>query len=171
MKLTAFERMSLINQLSILAAVKKTDEYANSIQILQEGYEIFFDDVMHLYKSMSDEQCHLTMEVLDMYRVISDYLTNHPDDVETAKIPWVQFRGWDANDSYEGACLSFTRFLIDKQGKWSEQKGREKQTDGFNSHMPTRDLYSRMLQTWSSLGKPCPMTKEHVTAILSRDAK
>ena len=34
--------------------------------------------------------------------------------------------------------------------------------------MPTRHVYEPMLVTWNRLGKPMPLTKEHVTAILAR---
>lgn len=167
MKLTKLERLLLMNQYYIRKAVEPQDaEFFNeAIEILNRGYEIFYDDLVGAMSAdMPLEDSRFVLEVLDMYRAIEDYKERYPQDVATSQHLWSHFGGFDGNN--EGSCLAFTRFLIKKQEKFQEQLPYERRTDGYNSHMPTREIYARMLARYQAFGEPHPLTGEMVAEIL-----
>jgi uncharacterized protein YfbU (UPF0304 family) len=169
MTLTEFERMSLINQLSIRKALEKgnTRDIDELIEILREGYEVFYDEVSQYHgldEPMPAELSKFVLDVLMLYRAIEFYKTEHPEDAEIQKMDHSHFAGFDGNN--DGACLGFTRFLIETQGKFDEQRPHKERTDGFNSHWPVRETYERMLAKWNALGRPIPLEREQVVQIL-----
>jgi uncharacterized protein len=171
MKLTDVERTLLINQLSILKILDPNDarRYDEKLEILRDGYEIFYDDVVGNLSTVSDEDCRFVIQVLTMYRQLNNYIRKHPEDVEVAKHPWARFAGFSGND--ETMLMAFTQFLIKTQGKFDEQLPNERDTDGFNSHAPLRGIYERMLAVYKALKDELePMagpTREQVMSILT----
>jgi uncharacterized protein YfbU (UPF0304 family) len=164
MKLTRLERIMLINQLEIRKAIEETDDFDEWIEILRDGYEFLYDDVGgHLARDVPEADCRFVLEVLDMYRRLEDFQVSNPKVIATSDV-FAHFRGFDGNN--ETALMAFARFLIKKQGKFAEQLAYEKGTDGFNSHMPTADVYRRMLAVWQSLKPNFPLVQSQVAAIL-----
>jgi hypothetical protein len=169
MKLTDVERTLLINQLTILKLLdpKGARHYDEKIEILNDGYEIFYDDVVHNLDTVSTEDCRFVIHVLEMYRWLDDYIRRHPEDEEVAKHHWARFAGFGGND--ETMLMAFTRFLIKTQGKFEEQLANERNTDRFNSHAPVREIYERMLAVYEPLTdkwEPGPK-REQVTSVLA----
>jgi uncharacterized protein YfbU (UPF0304 family) len=58
----------------------------------------------------------------------------------------IRFAGFDGNN--ETSQMAIARFMVDVMKRFSHFKGRE-----FNSHMPTYERYSRMLQVFEPLRK------------------
>ncbi len=167
MNLTHTERLILLNQYEIL---KKLDpesaEYYNEVtEILENGYSSYYE---YLFKRLSPDmhksECDFVVEVLSMYRAIEDYKRGKSTDSEVINDPFSHFAGFDGNN--ESECHGFAQFQIKVQKKWQEQLPYERQTDGYNSHMPVKDSYKRMLDVWKSLRKAFPLSAEQVRAIL-----
>lgn len=73
----------------------------------------------------------------------------------------LKFRGFDGNN--EGELLHFADALR-KAGRFETTIGPQAK----NSHMPTTETYSRMIQRWKELGEPLyPYTREMIIAILA----
>ena len=76
-----------------------------------------------------------------------------------------RFAGFDGNN--ETQLMAFTKFLIEEQDKYGEQKARASTTDGFNSHMPVSDNYRSMLQAWKERGRSFKLSEDDAKAILA----
>lgn len=166
MTMTKNERLLLINQYEILAVIKPDEahHYMQLSKILTEGYEIFYDTIDEwIDEGMSESESRFVLDVLDLYRVIEDFKLKS-QSAEIAAHSLSYFRGFDGNN--EGSYLSFTRFLIEDQGKFSEQRQYFPKNDRLNSHMTMVDNYRRMLHVWSGYGRSFDLTEEQVLAIL-----
>lgn len=146
MNLTKKERLVLINQYKILAAIDKNDNahYEELIEILENGYSIFYTLLdQWISDEMSTEDGKFVLEILGIYRAIED-LKRAKNTKEVIDHPMAIFPGFDGNN--ESEYLSFCRFLIEKQGKFQEQTKYFLQTDRLNSHCAMLDKYKRMLE-------------------------
>ncbi|KYF69654.1 hypothetical protein BE15_25715 [Sorangium cellulosum] len=168
-KLTDVERALLINQLSILKLLAPRDAryYDEKIEILRDGYEFFYDDVVQNLDTVSTEDCKFVIHVLDMYRWFDTYIRKHSKDKEVTTHHWARFAGFSGND--ETALMGFTRFLIKTQGKFAEQIPNESRTDGFNSHAPVREVYERMLAVYEAIDDKWEtgLKRENVLSVLA----
>jgi len=161
------DRLMLVNQFSILKAIEKTKDYDEVIQVLREGYEIFYrEGLLGLHDPVSDSDCRFVLDVLSLYRAIELYKEQTPSDKDARKAPWAHFLGFDGNN--ESGYMSFARFLIKTQRKFQEQLVYEKVTDEYNSHAPTLSMYREMLTRWTEMRRPLHLTKESVRKILPR---
>jgi len=169
MELSKKDRLLLINQYKILSLLDsgESDHYKELIEILESGYEIFYPMVDQLISDdMPSEKGKFVLEVLGMYRAIED-LKRIKYNEDISKEHFSFFRGFDGNEETE--YMSFTRFLIEIQGKFSEQIQYLKDNDNLNSHMQTIDKYSGMLKKWEELGKNYQLTEEQVLEILKAE--
>ena len=162
MKLTTAERLVIRNQLVLMKALKVPPytpaEYDEQIQILDSGYEAFYNEVTH---GLADTPANPavvaeTMEILDLFRALHDagqrglILTN-------GSLP-ATFGGFDGNNDDH---YSFSVFLLNTKGSYTES-GPAK-----NSHTSgTLIRYRRMLAVWQSQGSPYALTQAQVDAIL-----
>ncbi|MEO4187099.1 YfbU family protein [Acinetobacter pittii] len=145
MKLDKKDRLVLINQYKILAKLEVNDAhyYKELIEILENGYEIFYSLLdQWLDEEMPYEESRFVLNILDLYRAIED-LKRRTKDEELIQHSYCIFKGFDGNNETE--YLGFTRFLIEIQGKFQEQKQYYYQNDHLNSHFPMLDKYKRML--------------------------
>lgn len=164
MKLTKLERTILINQLEIRKKLEGTDHHDRLLTILREGYSTWYDEaVAGVYEDVPEPDCDFVLEVLSMYRAIEWYKEDSGDALD--KEPFSKFAGFDGNN--EGPLLRFARFEIRGEDKWDEQKPHARSTDNFNSHMPMREIYGRMLIAFKALGPAPRLTKEDVTKVLA----
>jgi len=62
--------------------------------------------------------------------------------------------------------MSFCRFLIEKQGKYQEQKQYLLKNDNLNSHMPMIEKYSRMLDEAKSLPDKWSMNADEALRVM-----
>jgi uncharacterized protein len=147
MKLSKNERLQLINQYRILAALYKEDKdhYNELISILENGYEIFYSKLDEwVSDDMPSEEGQFVLDILSLYRAI-DNLKRAADSAALTDHFYSMFRGFDGNN--ETKYMGFARFLIEEQGKFSEQEEYLFQNDHLNSHTPMVEKYQRMLNT------------------------
>jgi len=174
LKLSPFERVLLINQFEIRKATTKDKDtiewLERMIEVLESGYEFYYRELVERFSSFEEDESRFVMDVLDMYRRIEDYKGTNPKDDEIHKMPWSHFFGFDGNN--ESKYLGFVRFLFKQKSPelWVEQRKYAKKTDGYNSHMPTLDIYRRMLAKLESFGSPITLSREQVLAILAEAA-
>lgn len=145
MNLQKKDRLLLINQYKILAAIDKSEEshYLELIEILERGYSIFYSMVdQWISEDMTKDEGRLVLEILDLYRAIED-VKRATKDNRLLTHRYGVFPGFDGNN--ESEYLGFCRFLIEKQGKFQEQEQYFSKNDGMNSHMPMTEKYRRML--------------------------
>lgn len=160
MKMTDVERLTLIRMHEILAVLKPDEakQHDLAIDILRDGYHEFLygDEVGgHLAKPFSERDKTFVYDVLDLFRGLQDsYGRLSKAEAKSIDKDRLEFPGFDGNNEVEH--LSFVKFLIKKQERWSDldRKG------GFNSHMPMIDVYSRMLERAKSI----PATKNNLSA-------
>lgn len=153
MKLQKKDRLLLINQYKILAALDKSEEshYMELIEILENGYSIFYSMVdQWISEDMPEEKGRFVLDILDLYRAIEDVKRSTKDSRLLAH-PCGVFPGFDGNNEWE--YLGFSRFLIEKQGKFQEQEQYFSKNDGMNSHMPMVEKYRRMLDVKEKLAR------------------
>lgn len=145
MNLSKKDRLLLINQYKILAALDKDDasHYGELIQILENGYSIFYSMVDEwVSEDMPEEESRFVLEILDLYRAIEDIKKkSRNEDIE--KHLYSFFKGFDGNNETE--YMAFSRFLIQEQDKFREQEKYLIKNDNMNSHMPMIEKYKRML--------------------------
>ncbi|MBC7801360.1 MAG: YfbU family protein [Gemmatimonadaceae bacterium] len=142
MRLSIVERQLLWNQLEILKAQQpdQAADYARQQTILAGGYSGQYSEVVHLMETgdgMPEADQRLVMDVLDLYRALHRY-RQHGGKV---RFPFDTFQGFDGNN--EGDLCGYARFLVDDQGRWKELS-----ITAFNSRMPTRVTYRRLLDAW-----------------------
>lgn len=166
MELSKKDRLLLINQYKILAALDKGEEsrYLELIDILENGYSIFYSLVDEwISEDMSEDEGRFVLDVLDLYRAVED-VKRSTRDTKLLEHPFAVFPGFDGNN--ESKYLGFCRFLIEKQGKFQEQEQYLAKNDGMNSHMPMIDKYRRMLSAAGSTVSVRRLSPEKVLAIL-----
>ena len=167
MHFTKKERLILINQYKILSKLCPDDsEHYNELrEILEDGYEIFYSQIDEwISQDMSKSEGEFVLEILNLYRAIEDYKRMSKDQ-EIINKSYSYFRGFDGNN--EGQYMQFSRFLINKQNKFSEQKDYLRKNDNLNSHTPMISIYKRMLSKWKHIGKPWNLSAQHINDILS----
>lgn len=153
MNLQKKDRLLLINQYKILAALDKSEEshYLELIEILERGYSIFYSMIDEwISEDMPEEEGRFVLDILDLYRAIEDVKRSTKDGRLLAHAYGV-FPGFDGNN--ESEYLGFCRFLIEKQGKFQEQEQYFSKNDGMNSHMPMVNKYRRMLDEKRAMAK------------------
>lgn len=144
--LTAVERKILANQLLLLEKLDpdQADDYAESREIIERGYTIFYDEVLQsIYDEMPIAECSYVFDVLEMHRALRhsyDKLTDKGGIAEDD----IRFRGFDGNN--ETKRFAFAQYL-QKTGKWVETL-----VGGLNSHsMMTMHRYPKMLEKYNRI--------------------
>ena len=132
-------------------------EYQHRLaEILDRGYVAEYGDVfIGVERELSRAESAFVMDVLDMFdRLEWSY---ERLDVRAKKALGshasysVHFRGFDLNDRLEGRYHSFARYLIDS-GRWERLAVYfDDQHERGNSHFPTLEVYSRMLEEFNPL--------------------
>lgn len=142
MQLNLVERQLLWNQLEILKALYPdlAKEYARQQTILANGYSGRYSEVVQLVETgngMPEADQRLVLNVLDLYRALHRYREGGGN----VRFRFDTFQGFDGNN--EGGLCGYAQFLVTDEGKWEELS-----ITAFNSHMPTRAIYGRMLDAW-----------------------
>jgi uncharacterized protein len=163
MKLTDTERLILANQYEILAVLKSDDSYARLAEQLRDGHEWLYQQSFDYFApNMSQEKAEFVVTILGIYSEMRDSYEQLTDK-SGIELHQVQFPGFDGNN--EGDLLSFARAL-----RQNERFIDTLPEHGKNSHMPTREMYGRIIAKWREMGEPhFPLTKEQILGLL--DAK
>jgi uncharacterized protein YfbU (UPF0304 family) len=158
MKLSLFERVSLANQYRIRAKLENDDHLSNFADILERGYVTLYPRVFEwIYDETPDDVGKEVQDIFDMYRALDRAYG------AGAKPPAGAFHpGFDGFDGNNDPHFGIASFLLDDLGLWAEFKDRPR-----NSHsMGTLGTYRKMLKAWNDLGRPFPLTQDHVDKIV-----
>ena len=157
-KPTAVERLILANQYRILAKLEHEEAFERKAEALMEGHAFFYGNVPELYDELSETDTRYVLDVLQLfaslstsYRQLSDKSGIKPSDVE--------FYGFDGNNEVD--FLGFAQALK-KNGRYTETLSGK-----LNSHMPTTEMYERMLGGWRKEGSPTAMTRQQILAVIA----
>ena len=167
MELSKKERVMLINQYKILKRLDETSShhYDELIEILEHGYKTFYSTIeQSISEDMSIEKSKLVLNVLTIYRIIEDFKADNPNDTELKNHLFSFFDGFDGNN--EAEYLLFTRFLIVKQKKFTEQLSYTDKNDNFNSHSRSVHRYKRMIAKWYQFEQSYDLSRTQIIEIL-----
>ena len=140
MQYTEKERVLLINLYEVRKIFDKenTEFYDEEIEILRNGYEIFYSS--GVYEPMPIEDSKEVLDILHMYIDFEDAYSRADEELDHV---FAAFPGFSGN--YEGGQLRFARFLIEQQRKFPQLT---KYVKKLNSPFPLLPLYRLMLDIW-----------------------
>jgi uncharacterized protein YfbU (UPF0304 family) len=158
--LTDVERLLLANQYEILGLLKKDDDYSRMAENLRDGHKWLYEQqATQISENLLDADVDHVLSILAIYSDLRDSYNQLPDKLEVDE-HLVEFPGFDGNS--ESELLHFSRALSE-HGNYSETIGK----DARNSHMPTTDMYRRMIAEWMRLGEPrYPLSKDQILNIV-----
>lgn len=157
--LTDYERLILANQYEILGLLKDKESYIQLAENLRDGHKWLYDQHTQVVENLSEDVVNHVLAILDIYSDLRDSYMRLPDKSGINE-HLVTFPGFDGNN--EGEHLSFARALS-RNGNYSETIGKEAR----HSHMPTTDMYRRMIGEWKAMGEPrYPLAKEQIVRIV-----
>ncbi len=153
MNFTRVERMILANQCRILEKLypDEADGYAEMREVLENGYELHYRWIAeHVYEeALSEEQCKEVLDILEMYEALK---LSYDKLVDKSGIDQhgIRFLGFYGNN--EPSQLSYAQFFCKRHRGGGAFKDIVK-GDVPNSHMPSIEMYRRMLRVWRSVRK------------------
>lgn len=167
LKLTKLDRIFLVNQLRILEALYPDESMSLSVQreALERGYEMLYAwDYEYIYDGqdkMTVEESREVWDTMDMF----DAIDRSEVKFDPEKYPVTRFSGYDGNN--EGKFMSFAQFTVERLKRF-EYLPLAKE-GSWNSHMPMRPVYGRMLEVWREVPSASrfQLSAEQVFAILS----
>ncbi|MBX8826950.1 YfbU family protein [Ochrobactrum sp. SFR4] len=169
-KLSAAERAILINQYRIMGLIQGDENaYKNHIRVLSDGYELEYDDYIDgLHEPMHEDESKFVQDILWLYYLLKlaknkEALENSGGDRDiSGRLRFENFEpkfpGFDGNS--EASYLSYANFLIHEEGKFNEHKHY------LNAHGAHKN-YHKMLEVWTSWGKPTDMTEAQADELLA----
>lgn len=161
LKLSDTERLLLANQYEILGHLKKDEQYELMAQTLRDGHEWLYQQYFDvLSENLPEEKTEHVLAILGIYGDMRDSFKDLTDKtgIEESQL---NFPGFDGNN--ESDLLSFAQALR-KSSRFEITIG----ATANNSHMPTTDMYQRMIDEWKTLGSPkYPYSKEQIAAIIA----
>lgn len=169
MELSKLERYYLSNQLRILEALypNEADELAVQREAVEQGYSFVYDMGMdHILDgndAMTPEESKEVWEAMDMFLSIDRTIQDLGLE-DLHKEHFTRFRGYDGNN--ESKFMGFAAFTVERLGRFTHLPLKEELY--FNSHMPTRQIYERMLIEWRKIDYQhrFPMRKEDLMKVL-----
>jgi len=157
-ELTDLDRLILANQYEILGALKKDKSYEELAESLRNGHKWIYDGIFSgLADVLPEAQANFVLDVLGLFEKLQDFYNALPDKsgIESHE---VLFPGFDGNG--EGTLISFAA-AIRKKGHYEHVAAAR----NLNAHMPTIDLYVRMLDAWRNAGAPLRLDTSDYDAI------
>jgi uncharacterized protein YfbU (UPF0304 family) len=166
MHLTKLERLLLVQQCSLLSAMRPDQAEANAalVELLVGGYKIFYGDaVNHLLDDMPEEESQFVLRALAMYEALEAYEAAHPEDAAIAQHPWGRFRGFDAKT--EPQHHGFAVFVIRRMGRFPSRLAAATQGQ-LDAGSPAIPRVRPMTIEWEAQGAPAALTHEQAAALL-----
>lgn len=149
LKLTKLDRIFLVNQLRILEALypEEADQLSLQREALEQGYEMLYAwHTEYIYEGtdvMAPEESKEVWDTMEMFDAIDRSLPEGEKD----KYLWSKFSGYDGNN--EGKFMSFAQFTVERMKRFDYLPMQK--PGYFNSHMPVRDIYRRMVAEWKKV--------------------
>ncbi len=169
MEFTKKERFMIANQFRILELLEpaQAQEYAKTREIFEEGYENECEWAMeHIDSGLSSDIQKQVCDTLDMfvairrnYGQLTDKIGIEPNEI--------LFDGYDGNDPQEVKMLGYARFLVEKEGKFTDVKKGQDGHWNFNSHGERIENYERMLAEWDQMGRNQILSKDQIANLLN----
>tara|TARA_R110002126_G_scaffold291767_1_gene457298 strand:+ start:115645 stop:116196 length:552 start_codon:yes stop_codon:yes gene_type:complete len=148
-KLSRMERVFLSNQMRILEALypDEADGIATRREAIERGYEMLYQwDMDEIYDGddiMTAEESKEVWDTLDMFDAINRHV-EASQNTELKENAFAKFRGYDGNN--ETKFMAFTAYTIERLKRFEYVPTTRK--GYWNSHMPVRETYQRMLEVW-----------------------
>lgn len=150
LKLTKLDRIFLVNQLRIMEALYPDEAPDISVhrEALERGYEMLYAwDYEYIYdgdEKMTVEESREVWDTMDMFDGIDRSM---PANFDASSYPTTKFAGYDGNT--EAKFMSFARYTVERLNRFEYLPMVKK--GYWNSHMPIREVYQRMLEEWTQL--------------------
>lgn len=168
--LDRFKRYELSIQLRILEALypDEATHYAVYREALEHGYEIVYDWMIgSIYDeddSMSIAESKEVWDTLEMFDALNRVIRDS-NDQKLSKHLFGRFAGYDGNT--ESKFMAFAAFTVERLERF--QYLNLPQDGSWNSHMPTKDIYQRMMTKWKEIPRPkrYELSPENVEEILN----
>lgn len=159
-QLSDAERLILANQYEILSHLTKDKTYAHMAQDLKDGHKWLYEQhAVRVSENLSEEDTEHVLSILGIYSDLRDSYQKLTDKSGIEE-HLVTFPGFDGNN--EAELLHFAAALS-RNGNYSQTIGK----DARNSHMPTTDMYRRIISEWQSMGKPrYPLSKDQILRLV-----
>lgn len=169
-KLSRLERLYLSNQMRILEALypKEAEGIAVHREAIERGYEMLYDwNIDYIYDGrdvMTPEESMEVWDTLDMFDAINRFLSTTADKSIKDR-PFAKFAGYDGNN--ESKFMAFTAYTVERLKRFDYVPTQKK--NYWNSHMPVRAAYRRMLEQWNKVPRDrrFELTQAEVEAILA----
>ena len=171
LKLTKLDRIFLVNQMRIMEALypEEAPELSVHREAIERGYELLYGlDFESIYdgdSTMSAEESREVWDTMDMFDAIERSIS---EDIDTSGYSVTKFAGYDGN--YESKFMAFARYTVERLKRFEYLPMNR--PGYWNSHMPMRDIYKRMLAIWqqSPSGERFSMSPVQLKAVLSAAA-
>jgi hypothetical protein len=159
LNLTSAERLILANQFEILGHLKKDKGLERLAEALKDGHKWLYEQSFDWFsEEMSDKVAQDVLKILEIYSSMRDSFRDLVDktDLDESRL---RFPGFDGNN--EGDLMHFAKALRENDRYTDTLVG------DLNSHMPTTEMYGRMVSQWYELGEPnYPYPREVIIKIL-----
>lgn len=158
--LTDTERLLLANQYEILGLLKQDKSYSQTAENLRNGHKWLYEQhATTISDNLPDAQAERVLSILNIYKDLKDSYQKLSDK-SGIEPHLVTFLGFDGNN--EADLRIFTQALTEN-GNYSETIGKT----APNSHMPTTDIYNKMIDAWQKIGKlEYPLSRDQIMSIL-----
>lgn len=156
-QLGTVDRAVLLRLEDILSRLEEDDHerdrHRTAMAILEHGFTADYSEVLYgLDRQLTEPQCRLVWDILDLYRAIRASLARFDDTTRAQFSPYeTDFPGFDVQAPDESPLLGYARHLI-ADGRWSDLADRfDASNDHGNSHSPRLANYKAMVTRWHQI--------------------
>ncbi|MDO4430737.1 MAG: YfbU family protein [Lonepinella koalarum] len=156
MEMTTTQRLILANQYKLMALLdaENATQYQRLERIVKGGFELELKDVSKEFLDLSEEECRIVRDTLEMYNALQVSYNNLADKSAISEHR-LKFLGYCA--VRERKYLNYLRFIADTDSKYQGLMACENSCD---AQTPMWDKYSKMLDTLHA----CPH-EYHLSAV------
>ena len=161
-----FKRLVLMNQYRMLAVLDKdsTEHWLKAADMVQEGWpvESLPDvDIMRSYMrdALTREDQQFVLDALHVFELVQDGIKAGYKPAREHAI--TEFPGFDGNN--ETKLMSYARHVVEGEGRFEYV---ERSAKDFNAHMPTVEIYQRMISAWERRGRVQQVDKALFDALI-----
>lgn len=161
-----FKRMVLANQYRILARldVDERDFWQRAVERAIEGWPVEDLPDVEIIRSyardaLTKEDQHFVLDALQVFELIQD--GERKGYRPKRGHAFTEFPGFDGNN--ETKLMAYARQAVSVERRFESVR---RMFDDFNSHMPTVELYQRMISAWERRGRPFRIDEELFDALV-----
>ena len=159
-ELTTTERLILANQYEILGILREDESCEKISSNLRDGHKWLYDQIFdYISPDLSDRQTKHVLDVLSMYELLKASYIESADKGEI-KEDELEFPGFDGNN--EAELRQFAKALL-QDDRYVHVLGDSVK----NSHMPTAEIYERMLSELQELKNDDLLSATEIRKILN----